>query len=258
MKKSEIRKKHRKTSDKKKLLWLSAASVVVVALIIGLSYAWFFNQSDMATLIPIKTPSDISILGPGGSEIASLDLNYTDDDITVDETTGKKKVTIKRVFCVQTQAMYHRLEIVHTTNMEGLTFKLYPVISEGTESVTDGGIEYTYSSTAIEGRYINQGTSNGEYKYANKVKHDINYGEYTYVQSHAEPLYWLANEKLEARTADQETWKSTVTIDNKPYNRTYYVLEISWTETTKETDIFYILAEDASDEQQSSTAQSQN
>ena len=49
-------------------------------------------------------------------------------------------------------------------------------------------------------------------------------------------------EAIEAATKRLKPYKDKVTIDGAEYHRTYYVCEISWTETTKETDIFYILA----------------
>ena len=66
------------------------------------------------------------------------------------------------------------------------------------------------------------------------------YEEYKNVQSHAEPVYWLASNKL------QVDKNNKVAVNETEMYRTYYVCEISWTETTKETDIFYILAQNAS------------
>lgn len=222
-------------SNRKKMYASIAAVLVVAALIAGLSYAWFYNRTDMATLMEIKPPSNISILGPGGKEMTSLDLNYTDEDKIGDQ------VTVRRVICVQSEVSVtnYQLEIVHTTNLKGLTFNLYPVLDNGSEKVTDGGIAYQYSKTKISGRYLNQNTTEtGNYKYADKTKHDTNYGEYESVQSHAEPLYWLVNGSL----SPTEKTENQVTIESKTYNRTYYVCEVTWTEKDKETDIFYILA----------------
>ena len=58
--------------DKKKLIYLLISVVAIIALIAGLMYAWFYNQSDMDTLLAIKSPSEISILGPNGSEMSSI------------------------------------------------------------------------------------------------------------------------------------------------------------------------------------------
>ena len=53
-----------------------------------------------------------------------------------------------------------------------------------------------------------------------------------------EPAYWLADGELDA-AGYQESNPEQETL-------TYYVLEITWTETTKETDIFYLLAKNVS------------
>ncbi len=57
-------KQTKKTVNRKKLYYSIAALVVVAVLLVGFSFAWFFNKTDMATLMPIKEPSNITILGP--------------------------------------------------------------------------------------------------------------------------------------------------------------------------------------------------
>lgn len=222
------------TPTKKKLILSVAAILAVAALIAGLTYAWFYNHTDMATLMKISPPSNISILGPNGSEMTSLDLNYTAAD-----KDANGKVTVRRVICVQSEdtiVNHYKLEIVHTTNLQGLTFNLYPVSESGAQTVTDGGTTYRYDDSKISGQYLNQNGNTTDYRYANQDQHNTNYRDYRNVQSHAEPLYWLVKTPLEPEKNDQ------VTIEDKKYNRTYYVCEVTWTEKTKETDIFYILA----------------
>lgn len=232
------KEKKEKLRDRKRLYSSVTAILVVAALIAGISYAWLVNHNSMATLMEIKSPADITILGPGGSELKSLDLNYEATDVTTD-AAGNKKVTVRRVICVQSAFENFRLEIVHTTNLKGLEFSLYPVSTGGTANVTDGGYSYSYNlGEKIPGKYLNAETSNSEYQYANKSKHSLNYDDYSNVQSHAEPVYWLTDQVLEADTAPG----NSVEIEGKTNYRTYYVCEVSWTETTKETDIFYILA----------------
>ena len=219
------------TAKKKKFRYPLFSTILVLILFAALVGAWFYYQSDMGTLLAIKEPSDISILGPNGAEMSSIDLNYTED-----EKTGNQ-VTVKRVFCVQTSADKHRLEIAHTTNLKGLTFNIYKVSADGKETVTDEGYTYKYDKTAIAGDYLNIAkTEKSGYKYANDTYHDKNYKGINKdkVQIHAEPVYWLANQPLDTN--------KTNSIKNGKTYRTYYVCEVSWTETTKETDIFYILA----------------
>ena len=216
------------TAKKKKFRYTLFSTILVLILFAALVGAWFYYQSDMGTLLAIKEPSDISILGPDGTEMSSIDLNYTEDEKTGDQ------VTVKRVFCVQTSAAKHWLEIAHTTNLKGLTFHIYKVSDDGTETITDEGYTYNYDKTAIDGRYLNLDKTDSDYKYANNIYHDKNYETDNLVQIHAEPVYWLASQPL--------TTNKTNSIKNGKTYRTYYVCEVSWTETKKETDIFYILA----------------
>lgn len=223
------------------------ALVVAAVLLIGFSRAWFYNQMDMETLMSVSPPAQISILGPGGSQMTSLDLNYTDTDKKTEN--GITTITIRRVICVQSQANKHQLEIAHTTNLKNLTFKLYEAEDETKNpatdkaaTVTDGGYTYKYDSIKpIAGNYINEDTSkSGDYKFANNTKHSDNFDNYKNVQSHAEPIYWKVKDTLTASTSDN------ITINDEENHRTYYVCEISWTEEKeKETDIFYVLAKTA-------------
>ena len=224
----EKRDKDNLTAKKKKFRYTLFSTILVLILFAALVGAWFYYQSDMGTLLAIKEPSDISILGPDGAEMSSIDLNYTEDEKTGDQ------VTVKRVFCVQTSANKHLLEIAHTTNLKGLTFNIYKVSDTGTETVTDEGHTYKYDKTAIDGSYLNLDKTASDYKYANNIYHDKNYINNIQVQIHAEPVYWLASQPL--------VTNKTNSIKNGKTYRTYYVCEVSWTETTKETDIFYILA----------------
>lgn len=236
----------KKDNTKKSILAKSIVStVIVLALLIAISYAWFSDEADMATLIEVNSPSQISVLGPHGQDMESIDMSYTDSDKDGD------RVTIRRVISVSNSADSHQLEIAHTTNLRNLTFTLYKATEKGevdadTSAVTssegddqvvvDKGYKYTYSSADIvSGTYINQKNTAGNYKFADETKHSVNF-ETNNVQAHAEPIYWLSEGNLKS-----ETNKGNENVKTK--NLTYYVVEISWDETTKETDIFYIFAQ---------------
>lgn len=226
------REKKQTGTERKGLIGLALTSIVALVLILGLSYAWFFRQGNIATLMQVSPPAEISINGPNGNRL-ELDLSYTENDVK------DGKVTIRRVISVKNTGEDHLLEIAHTTNMKGLTFKLYRAAEADGGNITDGGYTYSYNSTApIEGNYLNaQSSGTGDYKYATDTQHSRNYGEYKKVQTHAEPLYWLVSNKQGA--AKPENWTDGTEC------LTYYVLEISWTETDKETDMFYLLAKNA-------------
>ncbi len=245
------KKKNTAFSNKVKLLRAIVILAAIAALIAGLTYAWFFNRMDMATLMKIQPPSDISILGPSGQQIDSLDLSYTNDD----KKDGT--VTVKRVFCVQSTDDF-KLELVHTTNLNDLNFKLYRAkkVSESTASTgnsitAEDGVEYRYENDPLKGSYINTASKpvKEKYKYANDTYHQKNYASYNNVQAHVEPIYWLA-EGNDTSDINKLSYDKDNQLDSIDQNgdtvhqyQTYFVCEISWTETTKETDIFYIFAQ---------------
>lgn len=250
MKKQSPKKgEHRRN---KILLIQSIAMVVVAAVLLGgVTHAWFVSRADITTLVEVSGPTDISILGPHGSAMTQLDLSYTDSDKTT-EPDGKTTVTIDRVISISSDSAQHELEIVHTTNMNGLTFKVYEATevsgSDAADGITSGDYKYSYDKNKpLDGVYLNEDVSrkNGGYKYAddNDIYHSKNYSSYSNVQTHVEPLYYLVKKgtgpnasKLDAtKKADDNTNVSTKYL-------THYILEISWQETEKETDIFYVLA----------------
>ncbi len=225
---------------RKMLIRLIVSAVTVILLAVGVSRAWFMNENNIATLMEVKEPSPIAIRGPHGETLSSLDMSYTDED------KEGSTVTIKRVVSISSDEEKHRLEIVHTTNLKGLTFKIYPATEVPTSdtnnenSITEGKYTYQYDkNNPLKGEYINQDSEKitADYKYANNSKHTTNFNQYANVQIHAEPIYWLANEEQQGNRKNDEN------VSNQYLN--YYVIEISWTETEKETDIFYLLVKNA-------------
>ena len=203
-----------------------AAAVCIV--VVGITGAWLVNRANIATLLTVSKPSTISVKGPNGEEMAQLDLSYTDAD---KDENGK--VTIKRVVSVVSDQPEHKIEIAHTTNLKGLSFEVH-MATDVTKDSTTGQYAYTISKQ-ISGEYLNRDKdkSKNGYNYADSSKHSFNYSDYQNVQSHAEPLYWLET------SATEVTAKNTdgLFLQN-------YVITISWIETgsTKETDLFYVLA----------------
>ena len=208
--------------------------VIVLALMLGvITYAWLFYRNSMITMAPVIHPGSIAITGPDGSVMDAFDLSYSDDEITT-EADGTKRVTINREFCVKSTAKHYKLEIVHTTNMKGLVFSL---------------ARKDNPSQPLEGKFLNlgqrtpEGTDPLQYNYANDTKHSSNFDEYENVQAHAEPLYWKVNDVLNSNTDPEHTVKEIFSGEEVTYYLTDYVLSITWIEENKETDLFYILAE---------------
>lgn len=217
---------------------MSMCIILIIVLALGISRAWFVNENDISTLVRVSEPSAIAIRGPHGEALSSLDMSYTDADKDGD------KVTIRRVVSVSSDEQKHQLEIVHTTNLKGLTFKVYPAtettsVTDKSGSITEDNYTYKYDqNNPLSGEYINVDRSTEEYRYADNKQHKTNFDDYANVQIHAEPVYWLANGTQSGTLNDNKQ-----NVNSKYLN--YYVIEVSWTETEKETDIFYLLAKNA-------------
>lgn len=226
-------KQNSKGRQQRRLALIVGAVCIAV---VGITGAWLVNRANIATLFTVSKPSTIVVKGPNGEEMAQLDLSYTDEN---KDENGK--VTIKRVISVVSDQKQHKIEIAHTTNLKGLNFEVHKA-TDVTKDSTTGQYTYNYNeaSDKISGEYLNrdEDKSTNDYNYAvdnnaANSKHSFNYSDYQNVQSHAEPLYWL------------ETKPTVVTTKNADglYLQNY-VITISWIETgsTKETDLFYVLA----------------
>ncbi|MDO4487483.1 MAG: hypothetical protein Q4B67_00130 [Eubacteriales bacterium] len=222
---------------KKNLIYSVCMCLLALLTLSASTYSWFVSNNKIATLVTVIPPQNISVLGPNAEKLERLDLSYTGESI------DGNKVTIYRIICVQSSEDQHSIEVVHTTNMKNLKFKLYPMIDGGTHSYTDisasNPMTISYDKTApLAGAYINEGSgASSEHVYANSSMHSHNYDVADKVQVHAEPIYW----KITA-TQDNQMRLDNGTRNPSTGTNSFYVLEISWTENSKETDVFYILA----------------
>lgn len=231
--------------EKRRIMWVVFAVLVTLLSAVGLTYAWMAQRASMTTLLTITPPDAITIIPTkkDGSPMTELDLDYHKD--SGDKTDADGTIHIYRPVCIKSTEKIHRLEIVHTTNLNDLNFQIYPATK-----TTDGNnvVILKKDTTPLSGNYKNE-TSTGsklakEEKLENYQDEDINNNR---VEAHAFPLYWIG-----VNCAIEEKWKEgwqKVTsetedgADGKTYYNTYYILEISWNETTKETDLFYIMAQ---------------
>lgn len=223
---------------------------VVVSVIlltgIGISYAWFTQRAAMSTLLNIIPPDFIDIIpvdSPGGM----LDLDFKEGIDSKDEVTGD--VTIRRPVCIKSTSPVHQLEIVHTTNLNNLTFAIYP-----TTKVDGGVLIPDEDAKSISGAYKNESVSGSKLAKQETLKNYQSTDDVADV--HAYPLYWLAENSGDGRYVDDadtpkiqnrvESYTERKTDPNKQvektYYDTYYYLEIHWREPSKETDLFYIIA----------------
>ena len=85
-------KTNSKYKKQKRRLILSGAALVISALLLAISYAWFCTQREMTTAAWIKAPIVLDIRAGNDKEIKYLDMG----NIEVGETDGYKDY----VFCV--------------------------------------------------------------------------------------------------------------------------------------------------------------
>lgn len=227
--------------DETKKKWWLVYSIILIIILIGITYAWFVQNSSMTTLLSIEKPDTITISDVDGADMTELDLDYREG--TNDKKDSDGTIHILRPLCIKSTSPIHQLEIVHTTNLASLDFNIYPA--------TKDGDSYTFdSATKVSGNYVNEESANS--KTARKEVLDNYKNLVDIADTHAYPLYWLA---VNCATEDklQSGWQKVTSYPNtefdvstkseKIFYYTYYYLEISWKETTKETDLFYIMAQ---------------
>lgn len=227
------------------------AAIAVILVIIGLCFSWFVYNKSLSTVGMLQKPSEIRLKGPNATEMAQIDLSYTDaDKKTVD---GKEIVTIKRAFCVSTenQNTKYYLELARTTNISGLNIELYSATdvtrSDGAANAEVTGYDglndyYAWNSTGSnlmeKGNYINQ--------LKGSMLADPSQDEKTFGQN-------LDENKLQ-RNASPVYWRAKNAFDSGENSLDNYIIKLSWEENQKETDVIYLIAQSAG---ASSTVESQ-
>lgn len=217
------------------------SSIVLAVFLAGVTYAWFRQDAAMTTLLSIEKPDTITITEADGTEMTELDLDYRED---TDIKDSEGRIHIFRPVCIKSTYPDHQLEIVHTTNLSSLEFNIYPVKKEAV-------FDKEHPGTALTGSYVN---STGENEKKAKEDKLENYTDGDTVNSYAYPLYWLAqccsNESKAGYCqvpSTEQTEYDVFTDSEKTFYYTYYYLEISWMEETKETDLFYVMARNVSE-----------
>lgn len=228
-------------------LWLLLFAAAAVLAAVGITYSWIARNSAMSTLMKILPPDTITIVPvtEQGVEMAELDLDFQEGSNDKKDEDGT--IHILRPICVRSTSPVHRLEIVHTTNLKNLTFQIYPATK------TETGFTFDKNKN-LSGAYKNQQDSNPKLAKEETLE---NYESTTDVADvHAYPLYWLAVNCATASEA-KEGWQVVTSYTEqaldpetkieKDFYCTYYYLEISWLENTKETDLFYIIAQNVAE-----------
>ena len=238
--------------EDKKRKYLTIVLVMIILGMLAIAYAWFMQRQKVASITKVKSPGDIIVSGVHGSTLDNLNLSYSSQDVT------GNKVTVRNVICVDSAQSQYYLEVAHTTNVADLSLKIYPAQEETGKPSSGDYVKDTYNGTDYYYTY-NTGTgyATGNDSAGNTLTrltcvnpgesglaqssgtyHNDTYGtDETRVQNQAEPLYWKSSEKI---TLQPKGSYQNENIKCDFYG--YYVLEASWTEQNKETDLVYVMA----------------
>ena len=234
---TENKKKNRK-------LILSGAALVISALLLVVSYGWFYVQREMTTTAWIKAPIVLDIRAGNNQDIKYLDMG----NIEVGEGTAGSK---DYVFCVYGKPVdNYSLQLAYTTNI-AFHYDVYraDLANDGSGDVVFESPENTATFNKDEVPVIS-GLSMNEIKEkdespAKYQSHDLSYGDEnkgnivdkSKVQVNNEPLYFLAEENGVKVMRPRNIIKNEYFID-------YYVIHVSWkageVHEDKETDIVYL------------------
>lgn len=218
--------------------------VAVLLVLLGLTLGWFVDANRGSTVGKIKEPAGLKVLGPNATAAEQIDLSYNPE---YGDTKTGSTVTLKRPFCVQTGGDGFELQLANTTNITGLTIELYR--AENTSALqtpdvsgTAGGKSYSWKATGenllTSFEYINK-ENDGLAIEPVPGASDPTFKDYQNVQRNARPLYRykkFGKSELNAKTLDSSTGNDTLN----------FIIKLSWDESTKETDVIYLIARNTS------------
>lgn len=241
-------------SSSKKRIKITIIIVVIIAML-GISYAWLVKVVGLGTLTKISKPGEISIDGVHGSNMTLLDLSYSADDIDDDGN-----IVVRNIVCIGSSQKDFSFQLAHTTNIKGLIINIYPAAEHSAKPEgdvkykkgTSNGVDYYYIYDSSVGYTTSEDTglelmtclnatdANKNLAWPTGAYHNDTYGtDENRVQKNAEPLYWIKDDTLKSKNlvfADGGTLYELA-------NAGFYVVEATWKEKEKETDLLYIITD---------------
>lgn len=232
---------HRRES----LAIMGLAAVVLVLL--GFTLGWFVDANRGSTVGKIKGPAELKVLGPNATAVEQIDLSYNSE---YGDTKTGNTVTLKRPFCVQTGGDGFELQLANTTNIKGLSIKLYKAKDTGPGDTSDvsgaaGGKPYSWKASGADllkdFTFINEADDGLaiETDVTATDSSDQTFGRYGNIQRNARPLYRykvFGNSELNAKTLGDTTGNDTLN----------FIIKLSWDESAKEADVIYLIARNTS------------
>lgn len=217
-----------------KRLMAAFALLAVAALVLGVTLTWFVGNESASTVAKVREPSKLRILGPGETTVEQLDLSYDASNLD-----SSKTVTVRRGFCVESDGAPFELYVANTTNISGLAINVYRVtvnaVGEAGDVVEAGSYSWSKKGSALAFDIVNDSDSDGIAN-APTGQNDPTFGNYENVQSNAAPLYRYCV----FAQGDLDT-----NADGTAADVTNLIIELTWTESVKETDIVYLIARNA-------------
>ena len=203
---------------------LAALAVIAVVLIIAaLTLSWFLTNNSLSTVAKVDSPAELKITVPGESAATQLDLT---NDADYDEVGDDGTVYRRRAFSVDSGGKAFELQVANTTNINGLSVKIYrATVNDPSASGDVTGNGYSWSKGAEVTDFIPIDSTAAKSQ---------TFGNYENVQANSLSNYrWKRFEIADLDKNRSETASAT-----------NFIIECSWPKDTnyKETDVAYLIA----------------
>ncbi len=200
------------------------AVIAVVLIIVALTLSWFLTNNSLSTVAKVDSPAELKITVPGESAAIQLDLT---NDADYDKVSEDGKVVYRsRAFSVDSDGKAFELQVANTTNISGLSVKIYRATVNDPSAFGDiAGNGYSWS----KGDEVT-----GFADIDPDAAKSQTFENYSNVQANALPNYrWKRFEVAELDKNGSEAASAT-----------NFIIECSWPQegNYKETDVAYLIA----------------
>ena len=199
------------------------AVIAVVLIIAALTLSWFLTNNSLSTVAKVDSPAKLKITVPGESAATQLDLT---SDADYDKVAADGRVYRNRAFSVDSDGKAFELQVANTTNINGLSVKVYRATvnsSSASGDVTGNGYSWSKGAEVTDFTPIS----------ADAAKNQT-FGPYGNIQTNALSNYrW---KRFEIDDLDKN--------GSEAAPATNFIIECSWPKDTnyKETDVAYLIA----------------
>lgn len=203
---------------------LAALAVIAVVLIIAaLTLSWFLTNNSLSTVAKVDSPAELKITVPGESAATQLDLT---NDADYDKVSEDGRIYRSRAFSVDSGGNAFELQVANTTNITGLSVKIYRATVNDPSNpgdVTGNGYSWSKGAEVTGFADIDPDAAKSQ-----------TFENYSNVQTNVIPKYrWK-------RFGVDELDKN----GNEAASATNFIIECSWPQegNYKETDVAYLIA----------------